>query len=79
MPDTAAPPTEAAVLSEAEVAALNDAYLPLGFEARIRKLYEEFAPEQVLVTSSFAATSAYFLHIVSRIRDAARQIFAASS
>ncbi|MDB5986567.1 MAG: phosphoadenylyl-sulfate reductase [Nevskia sp.] len=58
----------APVLSEAQIAALNEQYLPLGFEERIRKLYTEFAPEKILVTSSFAATSAYFLHIVSRIR-----------
>lgn len=56
--------------SEDDVARLNEQYVPLGFEARIRRLYEELAPEQVLVTSSFAATSAYFLHIVSRINPA---------
>jgi phosphoadenosine phosphosulfate reductase len=56
------------VLSETQIAALNERYLPLGFEQRIRTLYTEFAPDKILVTSSFAATSAYFLHIVSRIR-----------
>jgi phosphoadenosine phosphosulfate reductase len=56
--------------SEAEVERLNELYLPLGFEERIRLLYRELAPEQVLVTSSFAATSAYFLHIISRINPA---------
>jgi phosphoadenosine phosphosulfate reductase len=55
-------------LSEMELLALNEKYLPLNFEQRLRTLYEDFAPEKVLVTSSFAATSAYFLHIVSRIR-----------
>ncbi len=54
--------------SEAEVAALNERYLPLNFEQRLKQLYEDFSPSQVLVTSSFAATSAYFLHIVSRIK-----------
>lgn len=48
--------------------ALNEAYTPLDFEARIKRLYEDFAPEKVLVTSSFAASSAYFLHIISRLR-----------
>lgn len=51
-----------------EIAALNESYAALGFEQRIRRLYEDFDPEKVLVTSSFAATSAYFLHIISRIR-----------
>lgn len=55
-------------LTADEIARLNEAYAPLGFEDRIRRLYEDFDPEKVLVTSSFAATSAYFLHIISRIR-----------
>lgn len=53
--------------SEAEVAELNARFAPLDFEARIRRLYTLFDPSEVLVTSSFAATSAYFLHIISRI------------
>lgn len=55
-------------LSVKEIAALNEAYAPLGFEDRIRRLYVDFVPDKILVTSSFAATSAYFLHIISRIR-----------
>ncbi|RFA29160.1 phosphoadenosine phosphosulfate reductase [Alkalilimnicola ehrlichii] len=55
-------------LSSEAIAELNAAYAPLDFEARIRRLYEDFAPDKVMVTSSFAATSAYFLHIISRIR-----------
>lgn len=64
----------AAVVEEAvdpmvlRVAELNAAYAPLSFDQRIRRLYEDFDPAKVLVTSSFAATSAYFLHIISRIR-----------
>ena len=61
-------PIAAGTLGEAELAALNERYLPLGFEERIRQLYTDFAPDKVLVTSSFAATSAYFLHIISTIR-----------
>jgi phosphoadenosine phosphosulfate reductase len=53
---------------EQGLAELNRRYAPLGFEQRIRQIYLDFPPEKVLVTSSFAATSAYFLHIVSRIR-----------
>jgi len=63
-PAAAAP----AAITDAEVEALNARYLPLSFEARLKQLYDEFAPERVLVTSSFAATSAYFLHIISTIR-----------
>lgn len=55
-------------LTKETLAELNSVYRPLGFEARIRRLYEDFDPSRVLVTSSFAATSAYFLHIISGIR-----------
>jgi phosphoadenosine phosphosulfate reductase len=55
-------------LTRLDLAALNAAYAPLGFEERIARIYQDFAPEKVLVTSSFAATSAYFLHIISTIR-----------
>lgn len=68
----AAPPGNTAApgfsLDEAGLAALNAKYEPLDFAARLRTLYQDFAADKVLVTSSFAATSAYFLHIVSRIR-----------
>ncbi|HEX5359778.1 MAG TPA: phosphoadenylyl-sulfate reductase [Fluviicoccus sp.] len=55
-------------LSPEAIAELNRIYAPLDFEARIRRLYDDFNPAKVLVTSSFAATSAYFLHIISRMR-----------
>lgn len=63
----AEPSTEPSI-DAAGVRALNAAYRPLTFEARIARLYEDFDPAKVLVTSSFAATSAYFLHIVVSIR-----------
>lgn len=55
-------------LSEARIVELNESYAKLGFEERLHQLYRDFDPAKVMVTSSFAATSAYFLHIVSRIR-----------
>ena len=55
-------------LSEAQIVTLNERYAELDFSERLHQLYEDFAPEKVMVTSSFAATSAYFLHIVSTIR-----------
>lgn len=61
-------PTNSAGLSDQQIAELNRQYQPLGFEDRLRKLYADFKPEKIMVTSSFAATSAYFLHIISRIR-----------
>lgn len=55
-------------LSKQAIAELNEAYKPLNFEQRINRLYDDFDAGKVLVTSSFAATSAYFLHIISGIR-----------
>ncbi|HSW12760.1 MAG TPA: phosphoadenylyl-sulfate reductase [Solimonas sp.] len=68
-------PTNSAGLSLADIEALNEKYAPLDFEARIRALYHDFAEDKVLVTSSFAATSAYFLHIISRLRPSQRVAF----
>ncbi len=62
--------SNSAGLSAEAIARLNHDYAPLGFEARIRRLYRDFPPAKVLVTSSFAATSAYFLHIIASIRPA---------
>ncbi len=55
-------------LSKEALAELNRVYRSLSFEERIRRVYQDFAPEKIMVTSSFAATSAYFLHIISTIR-----------
>lgn len=61
-------PGNSAGLTIEAIAELNKAYRPLNFEQRIRRLYQDFAADGILVTSSFAATSAYFLHIISSIR-----------
>jgi phosphoadenosine phosphosulfate reductase len=60
--------TNSAGLTAEEIVELNERYKPLHFEERIALLYKEYSPDEVLVTSSFAATSAYFLHIISRIQ-----------
>lgn len=56
-----------AILSSDEIKALNEHYHRLSVEERIQQLYTEFSPEQVMLTSSFAATSAFFLHLFSRL------------
>ena len=61
-------PGNSAGLSADDIRHLNREYARLSAEERIRELYNDFDPDKVLVTSSFAATSAYFLHIISRIR-----------
>lgn len=55
------------VLNKEELEVLNKEYEKLSFEERLIKLYEQFDCNKVLVTSSFAATSAYFLYIISKI------------
>ena len=55
-------------LSPQQIAELNARYRTLNFRERLEQVYKDFAPDKILVTSSFAATSAYFLHIVSTIR-----------
>lgn len=50
-----------------ELDRLNQEYAELHFNDRIQRLYKDFDPARILVTSSFAATSAYFLHIISEI------------
>ncbi len=49
------------------LADLNEKYRKLSVEERIRELYNDFAPEKVMLTSSFAATSAFFLYLFSRV------------
>ncbi len=50
------------------IRSLNEKYHDLSVEDRIRELYRDFDPEKVMLTSSFAATSAFFLYLFSRVR-----------
>ena len=47
------------------IKALNEAFRLLQPEQRITALYRNYRPDQVMLTSSFAATSAYLLHLFS--------------
>ncbi len=53
------------VLSDKEIAALNAKYQRLSVARRVRELYQDFPEEEVLLTSSFAATSALLLKVFS--------------
>lgn len=66
--ETAQQVANSAGLTPEAVVDLNRRYRSLNFEERLHQLYRDFKPEKIMVTSSFAATSAYFLHIISRIR-----------
>ncbi|MCF6235391.1 MAG: phosphoadenylyl-sulfate reductase [Gammaproteobacteria bacterium] len=62
-------------LSAKDIHALNDKYHSLSIEARIQALYKDFSQDKVMLTSSFAATSAYLLHIFSRFAPTQKVYF----
>ena len=54
--------------------ALNKKYRLLTVEERIAELYNDFDAEEVMLTSSFATTSAFLLRVFSRV-NAAQKIY----
>ena len=67
MSEVATPRSNSASLTSERIQALNDKYRSLSVEERIRVLYTDFSTDKVMLTSSFAATSAFLLHIFSRV------------
>jgi len=55
-----------APLTPPEIDALNEKYLSLTVEERIKELYNDFPSDHVMLTSAFAATSAFFLYMFSK-------------
>jgi len=55
------------LLNSEEIQTLNEKYHDLSVEQRIQTLYKDFAADRVMLTSSFAATSAFLLHLFSRL------------
>lgn len=51
--------------TDERIAALNQRYKPLSPTQRINELYNDFNVNEVMLTSSFAATSAFFLKLFS--------------
>ena len=54
-------------LSEEEIKALNIKYKTLSVTQRIKELYHDFDVSEIMLTSSFAATSAFLLKLFSEI------------
>ncbi len=52
---------EKRVFTPEEIKKLNAKYQPLTIQQRIKQLYKDFEQEEVMLTSSFAATSAFLL------------------
>ena len=56
-------------VSAAEVQTLNEKYRELSLNERIEELYKDFSLAEVMVTSSFAATSAFLLKLFSEVNS----------
>lgn len=54
-------------ISEAQIKALNKKYKTLSATQRIEALYKDFDVSEVMLTSSFAATSAFLLKLFSEV------------
>jgi len=53
--------------NEAELEKLNKKYIKLSVKDRVEELYKDFALQDVMLTSSFATTSAYLLKLFSEV------------
>ena len=62
-------------ISEEEIKALNKKYKTLSVTERIAELYKDFKQEDVMLTSSFAATSAFLLKLVSDVNKTQKVYF----
>ena len=58
---------EKRVISKQEIKKLNKKYKSLSLVDRIKTLYKDFDETEVMVTSSFAATSAFLLKLFSEV------------
>jgi phosphoadenosine phosphosulfate reductase len=67
--------TNKKIFTQQEIAELNKKYNQLTVEKRIEELYKDFAPQEIMLTSSFAATSAFLLRVFSRVNSAQKIYF----
>jgi len=63
------------VFTEEEIQALNKKYKPLSIQERIEELYKDFDVAEVMLTSSFAATSAFLLKLFSDVNKEQKVFF----
>ncbi|MEZ4802361.1 MAG: phosphoadenylyl-sulfate reductase [Gelidibacter sp.] len=62
-------------ITDVQIAALNKKYKPLSATQRIKELYNDFDVSEVMLTSSFAATSAFFLKLFSEANNNQKVFF----
>ena len=55
------------IISPEEIKRLNEKYNQLTVKERVKELYKDFDAAEVMLTSSFAATSAFLLRVFSKI------------
>ncbi|UOB17043.1 phosphoadenylyl-sulfate reductase [Abyssalbus ytuae] len=58
-----------------DITALNEKYQSLSIEERIKELYNDFDEREVMLTSSFAATSAFLLRLFSNLHPSQKVYF----
>ncbi|HIB37450.1 phosphoadenylyl-sulfate reductase [Mesonia sp.] len=63
------------VFTEKEIKALNKKYKSLSIQERIQELYKDFDVAEVMLTSSFAATSAFLLKLFSDVNKEQKVFF----
>lgn len=68
-------PKQEPAFSDKEIAKLNAKYRKLTARERITELYTDFEVGEVMLTSSFAATSAFFLKLFSEVNKAQTVFF----
>lgn len=62
-----APTIEKRTFTEKKIAELNKKYRPLTVRERIKELYNDFDVNEIMLTSSFATSSAFLLHEFSEV------------
>ena len=51
-----------------DVQNLNNRYQHLAYQQRLERLFQDFPPQKVLITSSFGTTSMALLHLLSKVK-----------
>ncbi|WP_417882594.1 phosphoadenylyl-sulfate reductase [Xanthomarina gelatinilytica] len=67
--------TQLSEISEDTIKTLNNKYKPLSATNRIKELYKDFDVKDVMLTSSFAATSAFLLKLFSEVNTNQKVFF----
>lgn len=63
------------ILSEQEIKELNQKYKTLNIQERLAEIYKDFEQDEIMLTSSFAATSAFLLKLVSDVNTSQKVYF----